>query len=63
MGFLQDQIQQRFLQIFFFLLLGKKLDKKIKKTDIRRARRFANTFKFIDYLSGLNDDGEFESFR
>ena len=34
--------------------------KKIKKTDIGRARRFANTFRFIDDLTALNDGGEFE---
>ena len=33
--------------------------RKIQKTDIARARRFANTFRFIDDLSILNDGGEF----
>ena len=33
---------------------------KIKKTDVRMARRFANTFRVIDDLIVLNDDGEFE---
>ena len=34
--------------------------KKIKKTGIRRARRLANSFRFIDDLTVLNDGGEFE---
>ena len=33
---------------------------KIMKTDLERARRFANTFRFIDDLLALNDSGEFE---
>lgn len=38
--------------------------RKIKKTDIRRAKRFSNTFRFINDLKVLNDDGDFErSFR
>ena len=36
--------------------------KKIQKKDIRRARRFAHTFRFIDDLNALNDGGEFERF-
>ena len=31
-----------------------------KTTDIRRAWRFENTFRFIDNLTVLNDGGEFE---
>lgn len=31
-----------------------------KKTDIRRARRFANNFRFIDGLRVLDYGGEFE---
>ena len=31
-----------------------------KITDIRRAWRFENTFRFIDNLTVLNDGGEFE---
>ena len=35
-----------------------------KKTDIKRVRRVVNTFRFIDDLTALKDDGEFErSFR
>ena len=32
---------------------------KIKKTDIRMARKFANTLKFTHDLTVLNDGGEF----
>ena len=32
----------------------------LKKSDLRRARKFANVFRFIDDLTTLNDWGEFE---
>ena len=52
-----------FANLFLYYFENKWI-KKIKKTDIRRARRFANTFRFIDDLTALNDGGEFErSFR
>ena len=36
----------------------------MKTTDIRRTRRFPNTFRFNGELTVLNDDSEFEkSFR
>ena len=34
--------------------------KKVKKKDLFTARRFRNTFRFIDDLLAVNDDGEFE---
>ena len=34
--------------------------KKIQRTDLRRARRFSNTFRFIDDLNAINDGGEFQ---
>ena len=34
--------------------------KQVKKKDIFRARKFRNTFRFIDDLLAVNDDGEFE---
>ena len=34
--------------------------RKLKKSDLIRARKFANTFRFIDDLTTLNDWGEFE---
>lgn len=48
-----------FANLFLYYYESKWL-KKIQKRDIRRARRFANTFRFIDDLSALNDGGEFE---
>ena len=33
---------------------------KIKKESLYRARRFTNTFRFIDDLDAMNDCGEFE---
>lgn len=45
----------------FFYCYESNLIKKIKNIDTKKARRFANTFRFIDYLAVLNeDDGEFE---
>ena len=32
----------------------------LRKSDIRRARRFGNVFRFIDDLNAINDGGEFE---
>ena len=37
--------------------------KKIQKEDIFIARRFRHTFRFIDDLIAINDDGEFERCR
>ena len=35
-----------------------------KKTEVKRKRRFVNSFRFIDDLTALKDDDEFErSFR
>lgn len=31
----------------------------MKKNDTRRERRFANVFRFIEYLTALSDSGEF----
>lgn len=33
---------------------------KLKNSDIRRVRRFANIFRFVDDLKVLNDDWECE---
>lgn len=45
----------------FFYCYESNLIKKIKNIDTKKARRFANTFRFIDYLAVLTeDDGEFE---
>ena len=34
------------------------MDKEKKKNEIRREKRFANTFIFIDDLPVLSDDGD-----
>ena len=34
--------------------------KKLKKKDLNIARKFGNTFRFIDDLMAINDNGEFE---
>lgn len=51
-----------FCGFYVSLLLVKvaKWIRKIKKTDIRRARRFSNTFRFVNDLKVLSDDGDFE---
>lgn len=49
---------------FFLYYQKSKFIKKIKKADIRRAGRFANTFTFIDGFAMSNYGSEFErSFR
>ena len=35
--------------------------KNLKKTNLVKARKFSNTFRFIDDLNAMNDDGLFES--
>ena len=40
---------------FFFYYYEKKWINKIKKTDIGRARRFANILRVIDDLTALDD--------
>ena len=32
----------------------------LMKTDLQKARKFSNTFRFIDDLGAINDQGEFE---
>ena len=49
-----------FLSNLFLCYYESKLIKK-KKNSIRRARKFANSFRFIDDLTVLHDGGE--SFR
>ena len=48
-----------FANLFLYFYESKWL-KKIQRTDLRRARRFSNTFRFIDDLNAINDSGEFE---
>ena len=46
---------------FVFIFLRKQVDQeKVKKIDVKRARRFANVARFIDCLTALKDGGEFE---
>ena len=33
----------------------------LKKNDLIKARKFCNSFRFIDDLNSINDDGKFES--
>ena len=48
-----------FANLFLYFYESKWL-KKIQRTDLRRAHRFSNTFRFIDDLNAINDSGEFE---
>ena len=45
---------------FFSLLLQEQMDKENKKTNIRKERRFTNSFRFINDLAALSDGSEFE---
>ena len=35
----------------------------LKKKDLAKARKFGNTFRFIDDLCAFNDGGEFEKLQ
>ena len=61
---LENKLLRQFIETSMGSDSAPYLKNKIKKTDIRRARRFVNTFKFCDDLTVLNDGGKFErSFR
>ena len=49
-----------FFANLFLYFYESKWVKMVMKNDLRRARRFGNTFRFIDDLNALNDGGEFE---
>ena len=49
-----------FANLFLFYYESEWL-KKLKKSDNIKARKFGNTFRFIDDLIAMNDGGEFES--
>ena len=49
-----------FANLFLYFYESKWL-RKLQRSDLRRARRFINVFRFIDDLIALNDDKEFES--
>ena len=46
---------------YFCTFIESKWLKKVQRTDLRRGRRFSNTFRFIDDLNAINDGGEFQS--
>ena len=48
-----------FANLFLYFYESKWINK-IKKQSLYRARRFTNTFRFIDDLDAMNDCGEFE---
>ena len=53
-----------FMANLFLYFYESKWIRNVKKSNIQRARRFCNTFRFIDDLFAINDHGEFErSFR
>ena len=56
--FLWDHTQRLFFAHLFLYYYENKWIKKIKKTGMRMARRFTNTFRFIGDLAVLNDIGE-----
>ena len=49
-----------FFVILFLYFYESRWIKKLMKRDLGRARRFGNVYRFIDDLTALNDNGEFE---
>ena len=49
-----------FFANLFLYFYESKYVKSLMKRDLSRARRFGNTFRFIDDLNAINDGGEFE---
>jgi len=49
-----------FMANLFLYHYESKYVKEVKKKDIFTARKFRHTFRFIDDLVAINDDGEFE---
>jgi len=49
-----------FMANLFLYYYESKYVKEVKKSDISVARKFRHTFRFIDDLVAINDDGEFE---
>ena len=47
-----------FANLFLYYYENKWLNK-LRKTDLQKARKFTNTFRFIDDLGSINDGGEF----
>ena len=50
-----------FMANLFLYYYENKWINKLKKSDIGRARRYSNIFRFIDDLSAFNDGGEFQN--
>ena len=48
-----------FANLFLYYYESKWL-KNVQRSDLHRAKKFANTFRFIDDLVAINDDNEFE---
>ena len=51
-----------FMANLFLYFYENKWIQKTKRTNLRNARMFGNTFRFIDDLMAINDDGLFESY-
>ena len=49
-----------FMANLFLYYYESKYVKEVKKKDLFTARKFRNTFRFIDDLLAINDDGEFQ---
>ena len=49
-----------FMANLFLYFYEAKYVNELKKSDMAKARKFRNTFRFIDDLLTVNDDGEFE---
>ena len=49
-----------FANLFLYFYESKWL-RKLQRSDLRRARRFSNIFRFIDDLIAINDGEEFET--
>ena len=53
-----------FMSNLFLYYYENKWVRSLKKVNLQRARKYSYTFRFIDDLFVINDDGEFErSFR
>ena len=49
-----------FMASLFLYYYERRLLLELKKKYLYKARKFGNTFRFIDDLNAINDDGEFE---
>ena len=51
-----------FMANLFLYHFESKFLKELKKSDLQLARKFSNTFRFIDDLNAMNDNGLFEKY-